>query len=108
MHIATQIEREQVLKDESHQRTAEHQGYANRFKPKTLRTAVGELALRIPQTRDYPDEEGRPFYPKSLDRGVRSHRAMPLAVAEIYVRGITTDSTYKTLYEADRPLAPSA
>ena len=68
MNCAMQIEREQTLKAESHQRTADRQGYANGFKPKTLRTRVGEVHLRIPQTRDYHDVEGRPFYPKSLDR----------------------------------------
>ena len=85
MNCAMQINREQKLKVESHQRTADRQGYANGFKPKTLRTRVGEVNLRIPQTRDYHDDEGRPFYPKSFDRGVRSERAMTLAVAEIYV-----------------------
>jgi transposase-like protein len=66
MNCAMQIEREQTLKAESHQRTADRQGYANGFKPKTLRTRVGEVHLRIPQTRDYHDEEGRPFYPKTM------------------------------------------
>jgi len=64
--------------------TADRQGYANGFKPKTLRTRAGEVHLRIPQTRDYHDDEGRPFYPKSLDQGGRSERAMTLAVAEMY------------------------
>lgn len=90
MNLAMQIEREQTLKAESHQRTDQRQGYANGFKPKTLRTRVGEVPLRIPQTRGYHDEEGRPFYPKSLERGVRSERAMTLAVAEMYVQGVST------------------
>jgi putative transposase len=90
MNHAMQIDREQVLKAESHQRTADHQGYANGFKPKTLRTRVGRVELRIPQTRDYRDENGRPFYPQSLERGVRSERAMTLAVAEMYVQGVST------------------
>jgi len=90
MNLAMQIEREQTLKAESHQRTADRQGYANGFKPKTIRTRVGEVPLRIPQTRGYHDEEGRPFYPKSLERGVRSERAMILAVAEMYCRGVST------------------
>jgi transposase-like protein len=85
-----QIEREQVLQAESHQRTADRQGYANGFKPKTLKTRVGEIDLRIPQTRNYRDENGRPFYPKSLERGVRSERAMILAMAEMYVQGVST------------------
>jgi len=46
--------------------------------------------LRIPQTRGYRDENGRPFYPRSLERGVRCERAMTLAVAEMYVQGVST------------------
>ena len=90
MNLAMQIERQQALKAESHQRTEERRGYANGFKPKTMRTRVGEVSLRIPQTRGYHDDEGRPFYPKSLERGVRSERAMTLAVAEMYVKGVST------------------
>jgi len=36
------------------------------------------------------DDEGRPFDPKSLERGVRSERAMTLAVAEMEVKGVST------------------
>ena len=90
MNHAMQIEREQVLKAESHQRNADRQGYANGFKPKTMNTRVGQLELRVPQTRGYRDENGRPFYPKALDRGVRSERAMILAMAEMYVQGVST------------------
>jgi putative transposase len=90
MNLAMQIERQQALKAESHQRTERRQGYANGFKSKTMRTRVGEVSLRIPQTRGYHDDEGRPFYPKSLERGVRSERAMTLAVAEMYVKGVST------------------
>lgn len=90
MNLAMQIERQQALKAESHQRTDERQGYANGFKSKTMRTRVGEVSLRIPQTRGYHDDEGRPLYPKSLERGVRSERAMTLAVAEMYVKGVST------------------
>ena len=52
MNHALQIEREQVLQAESHQRTADRQGYANGFKPKTLKARVGEIDLRIRQTRN--------------------------------------------------------
>jgi transposase-like protein len=90
MNLAIQIERQQALKADSHQRTDDRRGYANGFKPKTMRTRVGEVSLRIPQTRGYHDDEGRPFYPKSLERGVRSERAMTLAVAEMYVKGVST------------------
>ena len=88
--MLSQIEREQALMAESHQRSPERQGYANGFKAKTLKTRVGQVDLRIPQTRSYRDEHGRPFYPRSLERGVRSERAMTLAVAEMYVQGVST------------------
>ncbi len=87
MNVAMEAERAQALQAESHQRTAQRQGYANGFKAKKLRTRVGEVSLRVPQTRGYHDEDGRPFYPKSLDRGERSERALTLAVAEMYVQG---------------------
>jgi len=90
MNHAMQIEREQVLQAKSHQRTTRRQGYANGFKPKILKTRVGQVDLQIPKTRGYHDENGRPFYPKALERGVRSERAMTLAVAEMYVQGVST------------------
>jgi transposase-like protein len=89
MNHAMQIEREQVLKAESRS-AGDRQGYANGFKPKTLKTRVGQVDLRMPQTRGYRDENGRPFYPRSLERGVRSERAMTLAVAEMYAQGVST------------------
>jgi len=51
---------------------------------KTLNTRVGKLKLQVPQTRDVE------FYPKSIERGVRSERALKLAVAEMYVQGVST------------------
>jgi hypothetical protein len=45
--------------------------------------------LRMPQTRSYRDENGPPFHPNSLERAVRSERATKLAVAEMYVQGIS-------------------
>jgi transposase-like protein len=73
MNCAMQIEREQTLKAESHQRTADRQGYANGFKPKALRTRAGEVHLRTPQTRDYHDEEGR----RLKDLVARYHKTAP-------------------------------
>jgi len=99
MNCAMQIEREQTLKSKSHHRAGDRQGYANGFKPKTIHTRVGEVTLRIPQTRDYHDEDGRTFFPKSLELGVRSQRAMTLAVAEMYVQGVSTRKVTKIVKE---------
>lgn len=81
---AMKIERSAVLGAQPYERSEQRRGYANGFKPKTLATRVGQLALEIPQTR------GVEFYPQSLERGVRSERALKLAVAEMYVQGVST------------------
>jgi len=44
-----------------------------------MNTRVGQVELRAPQARGYRDENGRPFYPKAPDRGIRSESAMILA-----------------------------
>lgn len=81
---AMKIERSETLRAAPYERTSERRGYANGFKPKTLATRVGQVELQVPQTR------GVEFYPKSLERGVRSERALKLAVAEMYVQGVST------------------
>jgi len=78
------IERERALKATPYERTDERQGYANGFKDKTLQTRLGKLHLQVPQTRDIP------FYPSVLEKGQRSERALALAVAEMYVNGVST------------------
>jgi len=81
---AMKIERSEVLGAQPYERTSERRGYANGFKSKTLQTRVGKVQLQVPQARDVE------FYPKSLERGVRSERALKLAVAEMYVQGVST------------------
>jgi transposase-like protein len=50
---------------------------------------VGKIALKIPQVRDLPaGSDG--FYPKSLEKGIRSERALKLALAEMYIHGVST------------------
>jgi transposase-like protein len=43
--------------------------------------------VQVPKTAGHEDE---PFYPQSLERGQRSVRAVMLAVAEMYVKGVST------------------
>jgi len=78
------IERERALKAAPYERTEGRQGYANGFKDKTLQTRLGKLHLQVPQTRDTP------FYPSVLEKGQRSEKALALAVAEMYVNGVST------------------
>jgi putative transposase len=81
---AMRLERERHLGVESYERSEQRRGYANGYKPKTVKTRVGELTLAVPQVR-----EGG-FYPQSLEKGLRSERALKLALAEMYVSGVST------------------
>lgn len=86
---AMELERSAFLQAAPHERTEERRGYANGFREKHMKTRLGELELRIPRVRDLPDGvEG--FYPKALERGERSERALKLAVAQMYVEGVST------------------
>lgn len=85
-NLAMRFERELHLGAKSYERTDERIGYANGYKPKTIRTAAGNIRLQIPQVRD----TDRPFYPRSLERGSRSDRALRMAVAEMYIKGVST------------------
>jgi putative transposase len=78
------LERARALGAGPYQRSEERRGYANGFKPKTLHTRLGAIDLQVPQTR------GVEFYPSALEKGVRSERALKLAVAEMYVQGVST------------------
>ena len=77
-------ERQEDLQAAPYQRTSERRDYANGFKPKTLKTRLGPIELRVPQVRKGP------FYPSVLTKGQRSERAMMLALAEMYVLGVAT------------------
>lgn len=78
------LERAQALGASPYQRSEGRQGYANGFKPKTVQTRMGPITLAVPQAR------GIDFYPSALEKGVRSERALKLAVAEMYVQGVST------------------
>ena len=81
---AMKIERADVLQAQPYERTDHRRGYANGFKPKTIQTRIGTIPLAIPQTR------GVEFYPEAIERGERSERALKLALAEMYVQGVST------------------
>lgn len=84
VNAAMQAEREQHLNAAPYQHTPERQGHANGYKPKTVQTRMGAITFDIPQVR-----EGG-FYPQALEKGLRSERALTLALAEMYVQGVST------------------
>ena len=89
LNAAMRLERSRYLNAEPYERNEHRRGYANGYKPKTVKTKVGEIQLAIPQTRDSR------FYPRSLQRGLRSERALKIALAEMYVQGVSTRKVAK-------------
>ena len=85
LNTAMKLERCLALRAEPYERHEGRLGHANGFKPKTLNTRLGRLELEIPQVRG-----GVSFYPAALERGERSERALKVAVAEMYVQGVST------------------
>ncbi len=81
---AMRLEREQHLGAGHYERNNERLDYANGYKPKRVKTRIGNLDLSIPQTRDSD------FYPNCLEKGLRSERALSIALGEMYINGVST------------------
>ena len=84
LNATMKTEREQHLQAKEYERNESRKGYANGYKPKTVKTRLGEITFSVPQVR-----EGG-FYPSVLEKGLRSERALTIALAEMYVQGVST------------------
>jgi len=84
LEIGMKLEREQTLGAAAYERNEARRGYANGYKPKTLDTRAGRVTVQVPKAR------GIEFYPAALEKGVRSERALKAAIAEMYVKGVST------------------
>jgi transposase-like protein len=84
INAAMQVEREKHLGVAAYERSASRQGHANGYKPRSVTTRVGRITFDVPQVR-----EGG-FVPQALEQGLRSERALTLALAEMYVQGVST------------------
>jgi putative transposase len=94
-NLAMRLEREQHLGAALHERSEGRRGYANGYKPKTVDTPAGSVSLRVPKSRGCE----APFFPQSLERGRRSSRAVMLAIAQMYVQGVSTRDAAKVMAE---------
>jgi len=68
-----------------HERTSSRQGSRNGYKPRRIKTRVGELELSVPQVRGM-----EPYQPSVFARYQRSERALLAACAEMYFMGVST------------------
>lgn len=81
---ASKLQRTEYLGAQPYERNAARRDHANGFKPKTVLTRVGEVTFDVPQVR------GGGFYPSALEKGSRTEQALNLALAEMYVQGVST------------------
>ena len=84
LNSAMRVERQEYLGVQPYERSPHRNDHANGYKPKTMATRVGEITFDVPQVRKGD------FYPNALERGIRSERALKLALAEMYVQGVST------------------
>lgn len=84
MNSTMKLERSRALGAMPYERTEDRHGYANGFKEREFQTRMGEIRLQIPQVR------GLKFYPRCLEKGLRSEKALKVAIAEMYLRGVST------------------
>jgi putative transposase len=68
----------------TYERNGERRGWRNGYKPRTLKTRVGELELMVPKDRDGE------FQTELFERYQRSEKALVLAMLEMYVGGVST------------------
>lgn len=93
LNSAMASERSEYLRAAPYERSVERVGYANGVKDKTVKSRLGALSLKVPQARDGG------FYPQSLEKGLRSERALLLSIAEMYVQGVSTRRVKKIVEE---------
>lgn len=86
------LERETALEAAPYERTSSRKGYANGFKPKTIHTPLGSICVDVPQVRGDID-----FYPSALERHSRTEKALLLAMAQMYIQGVSTRKVTEVL-----------
>ena len=91
LNEAMKFERNKYLGGMPYERFRERKDYANGYKDKKLKLRLGEVQLKIPQVR------GGEFYPSMLEKGVRSERALKVAIAEMYIQGVSTRKMTKIM-----------
>jgi len=79
---------------ERHERTAQRRGHRNGYKPRSVKTRMGELDLSVPQARGV-----EPYEPYPLAKWQRSERALLVACAEMYFMGVSTRKVSRVLEE---------
>lgn len=86
LNAAMKFEREKHIGVGSYQRSSERDGQANGYKDRVLSSRLGQLSISVPQVRGTSE----PFRPQSLEAALLSEKALKVALAEMYVQGVST------------------
>jgi putative transposase len=93
LNAAIILERSAHLRADPYERSERRNGYGNALKDRSFHSTGGSLALRVPQTRECDE----PFQPSMLESGSRVDRALKVAIAEMYIQGVSTRRVTKVL-----------
>ena len=94
---ASRIGRAQHLQAMPYERSAQRVDRAYGYNAKTMLTRLGEITFEVPQVRSAG------FYPSALERGSRSEQSVNLALAEMYVQGVSTRKVIAVLQKLVGP-----
>jgi len=81
------------LNADTYERTENRKGYRNGYKPRKLKTRVGQIELMVPK-----DREGR-FQTELFEKYQRNEKALTLAIMEMYIQGVSTRKVKKITEE---------
>ncbi len=84
MNLSMRLEQEKAIQASHYERNDDRIGHRNGYKSRKIRTRVGEIPIEIPQVR------GMEFYPGSIEKGCRSERTLKMAIAQMYIQGVST------------------
>ena len=90
-------QRDKHLECKRYERMPTRNGQRNGFKARTIRTSTGKITLYVPQVRNTQT----PITPiiTEFERGSRIDRALNLAIAEMYLQGVSTRKVAKVMKE---------
>ena len=86
LNAAMKFEREKHIGVAPYERGEERNGQANGYKGRVLSTRLGQLGVAVPQVRGGNET----FRPQSLEAALLSEKALRVALAEMYVQGVST------------------
>ena len=88
--LAMRVEREQFLSAGHYDRISWRRVYANGYKSKRVDTPAGALSVSVSKTSDHLEGCSKQFFLQSMERRRRFSPAVILAVAVMYIKGIST------------------